>query len=350
MKGLHLFLFVLAANLLIVLPGSARDESSQIMTLAQSELDSLWHGAPFTLSIVKGEKGETEERDAFCIRKGDTLHIESTSASGLLYGAYFLLRSQAMGDGCLCQTFGSVEVIRQQPVFALRLLSEPRGLARIFRRGLLEDYARQNASVGINGIVIAGEADDDPTEPLTRAEELKIEQTLSRFAIHIYRTDSLSQPVITLPADERQQQQLLYLADSWQQLLVTGLSTIPKAIGCVTLSNITLPEEGGWCGHPFAEANWYAFGRLSWDPQLTTHQIAYEWLSKTFHESPLFVRPMIEVMRESSGAGVEEVKRMIETWQQMTRFVDAKRYQQVEESLNDQLLQLLIHQRAASKQ
>ena len=350
MKGLLLFLFVLAANLLTVRTGLACDDSSQIMAQAQAELDSLWHGAPFTLSIVKEEKGDSERSGAFCIRKGDTLHIESSSASGLLYGAYFLLRLQAMGDGCLCQTFGGVDVIRQQPVFALRLLSEPSGLARIFRRGLLEDYARQNASVGINGIVIAGEADDDPTEPLTRAEELKIEQTLSRFAIHIYRTDSLSPPVITLPADDRQQQQLLYLADTWQRLLVDGLDTIPESIGCVTLSNITLPEEGGWCGHPFAEANWYAFGRLSWDPQLTSHQIAYEWLSKTFHESPLFVRPMIEVMRESPEAGVEEVKRMIDIWQQMTRFVDAKRYLQVEESLNNQLLQLLIHQHAATKQ
>src|SRR5439155_7715492 len=37
-----------------------------------------------------------------------------------------------------------------------------------------------------------------------------------------------------------------------------------------------------WCGHHFAQANWYAFGRLAWEPDLSAEQIADEWLAQTF--------------------------------------------------------------------
>lgn len=327
----------------------ASNDNRRIVLQAQSELDSLWHGAPFTLTLTNEGNGETLSSDAFRVRKGDTLHIEATSESGLLYGAYFLLRSQAIGDGCLCQTFGAVEVIEQQPAFEIRLLAEPDGLARIYRRGRLEDYARKNASVGINGIVLTNGWNDKGSAPLTSNEEKAIEETLSRFAIRIYRHGSQVQRVQTLPGDERQQRYLLYLADGWQQQIKASMAADNKPSGWMTTSNVTLPEEGGWSGHPFAESNWYAFGRLTWNPSITTHQIAYEWLAQNFHESPLFIRPMIEVMLESPMAGAEEVKRMIDTWEQMSRYVDSERYRRVEKALADQLLQLLIQQNTDKK-
>lgn len=37
-----------------------------------------------------------------------------------------------------------------------------------------------------------------------------------------------------------------------------------------------------WCGHTFAQANWYAFGRLAWQPTLSAEEIADEWLKQTF--------------------------------------------------------------------
>ena len=41
-------------------------------------------------------------------------------------------------------------------------------------------------------------------------------------------------------------------------------------------------DDTNWCGHPFSQSNWYAFGRLAWDPSLTSEQIAHEWLLQTF--------------------------------------------------------------------
>ena len=37
-----------------------------------------------------------------------------------------------------------------------------------------------------------------------------------------------------------------------------------------------------WTGHPFGQANWYAFGRLAWDPYLNSGDIADEWIRMTF--------------------------------------------------------------------
>lgn len=54
-----------------------------------------------------------------------------------------------------------------------------------------------------------------------------------------------------------------------------------------------------WCGHPFAQANWYAFGRLSWDYNLSADQIAGEWLKMTFSVDPGFVLKATSMMMES---------------------------------------------------
>ena len=41
-------------------------------------------------------------------------------------------------------------------------------------------------------------------------------------------------------------------------------------------------DDTNWCGHPFAQANWYAFGRLAWKHSLSSEQIGEEWLKQTF--------------------------------------------------------------------
>ena len=45
-------------------------------------------------------------------------------------------------------------------------------------------------------------------------------------------------------------------------------------------------DDTNWCGHHFAQSNWYAFGRLAWNPSLTSEQIAEEWLAQTFRPTP----------------------------------------------------------------
>src|SRR4029079_14786005 len=47
-------------------------------------------------------------------------------------------------------------------------------------------------------------------------------------------------------------------------------------------------NERNWTGHPFGQANWYAFGRLAWDHALSSEQIADEWIQQTFKNQRTF--------------------------------------------------------------
>ena len=73
-------------------------------------------------------------------------------------------------------------------------------------------------------------------------------------------------------------QQLVFLAPMWEEFF--SFVSPSKLKGIAGVANIGL--DTNWCGHHFAQANWYAFGRLAWDPQLTSKQIADEWLKQTF--------------------------------------------------------------------
>jgi alpha-glucuronidase len=89
---------------------------------------------------------------------------------------------------------------------------------------------------------------------------------------------------------------LVYLAPLFKECLDTdtysnGKGTTVAKIADGTLTNQPLSGIAGvanigtdrnWCGHPFAQANWYAFGRLAWNNELSSEQIAEEWLNMTF--------------------------------------------------------------------
>lgn len=63
-------------------------------------------------------------------------------------------------------------------------------------------------------------------------------------------------------------------------------------------------EDINWCGHHFAQANWYAFGRLAWNHQLNAKEIAQEWLKLTFTHENEFIHDITRVMMESREAAV----------------------------------------------
>jgi alpha-glucuronidase len=63
-------------------------------------------------------------------------------------------------------------------------------------------------------------------------------------------------------------------------------------------------DERNWCGHPFAAANWFAFGRLAWDHRLDPAAIAVDWLRMTFFNDPRFVEPATAMMLGSREAPV----------------------------------------------
>ncbi len=63
-------------------------------------------------------------------------------------------------------------------------------------------------------------------------------------------------------------------------------------------------NDRNWTGHDFAQANWYAFGRLAWDPDLSSQQIADEWVRQTFTNDPKAVATITRMMLESREAAV----------------------------------------------
>ena len=78
-----------------------------------------------------------------------------------------------------------------------------------------------------------------------------------------------------------QSQHLVYLAPMWREFF--SFVEPSRLIGVAGVSNIG--NDTNWCGHHFAQANWYAFGRLAWNPGLKSEDIAQEWLSQTFSGS-----------------------------------------------------------------
>ena len=84
-------------------------------------------------------------------------------------------------------------------------------------------------------------------------------------------------------------------------------STVAKVIdGSVDQHALTgmagvanIGSDINWTGHPFAQANWYALGRLAWDHQLSSEQIADEWLRMTFSNDEAFVATTKRLMLSS---------------------------------------------------
>ena len=93
---------------------------------------------------------------------------------------------------------------------------------------------------------------------------------------------------------------LVYLAPMWKEFFQF---VEPQWLsGVAGVANIG--KDTNWCGHHFAQANWYAFGRLAWDPSLTSEAIAREWLEQTFTTDENFVFTMATLMEGSREACV----------------------------------------------
>lgn len=106
---------------------------------------------------------------------------------------------------------------------------------------------------------------------------------------------------------------LVYLAPLFKETLDSDTyakgkgSTVAKVIdgsldqhelsGIAGVANIG--TDINWCGHPFAQSNWFAFGRLAWNPELTAEQIADDWIKLTFSSKKEVVEPVKSIMMSS---------------------------------------------------
>ncbi len=120
---------------------------------------------------------------------------------------------------------------------------------------------------------------------------------------------------------------LVFLATMWQEFLESDTyqegagSTVARCTdgsvfaqkhsAIAGVANIGL--DTNWCGHIFAQANWYAFGRLAWNDHLTSEKIAEEWLKLTFAQTDNklqsdwqnnFLFPVKDMMLKSREAAV----------------------------------------------
>jgi alpha-glucuronidase len=112
---------------------------------------------------------------------------------------------------------------------------------------------------------------------------------------------------------------LVFLASMWREFLDSDTSakgpgsTVTKVVdGSLYHQKITgmagvanTGTDRNWTGHHFLQANWYAFGRLAWNPDLSAAQIAREWIAMTLTHDPNGGRAIARIMLESHEAVVD---------------------------------------------
>lgn len=108
----------------------------------------------------------------------------------------------------------------------------------------------------------------------------------------------------------------VFLAPMWKEFLDSDTyrdgpgSLVSRVSGPIIAGVANVGQDENWCGNIFAQANWYAFGRLAWDPSLSSDQIAEEWLRMTF-PCPLFISK-----RRFTEKFIEPVKdMMLSSWE-----------------------------------
>ncbi len=258
----------------------ASDDEQTTIRLAVSELQAHWQGLPVALRLTD-EPGIG--RDAFRIAKveEDSFRISASSASGLLYGAYFILRSQMMGDGCLCQTLPPTHELTESPKNEKRSFSVKKA-ALLFKRSTA--FARAMCSIGVNEVILP-------------------------------------------PSNNKK---VSALADSLRPYgIVVTFDATPSA------TPLQLTSDANWTGDHLKQFSWYAAGRRLWQPDVSDERLAYEWLAQTFNDNPHFIITMRDALLSPSGA--EYAERFLETWQQMQSYIDDERYDEVRELLQVRL-------------
>ncbi len=102
---------------------------------------------------------------------------------------------------------------------------------------------------------------------------------------------------------------LAYLAPMWEEVLDADTghgATVAQVIAPVGMAGVAnTGSDRNWSGSDFDQANWYAFGRLAWDPTLSSEQIAREWAVQTFSRQPAFVDQVVPMMLGSRQAVVD---------------------------------------------
>ncbi|CTP92652.1 alpha-glucuronidase [Xanthomonas translucens pv. arrhenatheri] len=125
--------------------------------------------------------------------------------------------------------------------------------------------------------------------------EFQITKEYLGFATHLVYLGTLYQE--TLQADTRRGKRATVAR------VVEGALDGHALSGIAGVANIG--ADRNWCGSIFDQANWYAFGRLAWDPQGDAQAIAEDWVRMTFGNDPALVAPVVGMMMASHQAAVD---------------------------------------------
>ena len=113
---------------------------------------------------------------------------------------------------------------------------------------------------------------------------------------------------------------MVYLHPMWKECLdsdtyqkgkgsTVAAETLGKVHGNTEYSAIAgvtnIGDSINWCGHHMAQSNWYAFGRMAWNPDLSSEEIIDEWIKQTFTADKKFVEPVAKMLLESREACVK---------------------------------------------
>ena len=87
---------------------------------------------------------------------------------------------------------------------------------------------------------------------------------------------------------------------------ITTGKTYPSIYKTTAIAGVAnIGRDANWCGHEFAQSSWYAFGRMAWNVNLSSEEIAREWLHQTFTDEQEFVEPVLSMMLTSREAAVD---------------------------------------------
>ena len=188
-------------------------------------------------------------------------------------------RTPADGANMLADALNPYDGIVMWRAFVYSTTSEDRAKQAYLEFMPLDGQFRDNVIIQVKN----GPVDFQPREPFsplfgamkktTLMPELQITQEYLGHSVH-----------------------LAFLAPMWEEFLqsdtyregpgstvarCTDGSILPLKYSAIAgVSNIGM--DTNWCGHIFAQANWYAFGRLAWDSSINSEQIADEWIKLTF--------------------------------------------------------------------
>ncbi|MGB5782633.1 MAG: alpha-glucuronidase family glycosyl hydrolase [Eudoraea sp.] len=132
-----------------------------------------------------------------------------------------------------------------------------------------------------------------PNTPLVM--EFQITQEYLGFSSHLVFLPKLYEEVLDAETYRKGK-------NSTVAKVIDGSLFNKKISGMAGVANIG--TDMNWTGHPFAQANWYGYGRLAWDPYLSSEIIAEEWLRLTYSNNSEFVKPVKSIMIASREAVV----------------------------------------------